>query len=792
MNKVVRLIIAVAAVMGGVVILFDHESRWQTDHTLSAYDEDVTGNPLNSVAHRSEQLSPAERAAASHAFRSVKNSSICVNGVEVGTHCYCKNGWCGRGCNISKKEWSVFAGLPLIDGAVSNWNGFVSLPFKMRYETTGALLRRCRRIIEVGAYKTPFTEFANGPNLEYVTAIDPNVRARYVRNVQASVRGAGPVIRRQLAYRIKDYDFHELEEDCFVYIGLPDFSHIARDELAQLKEAMLSKRIVILEFGTQFKVGKHLFSLAEQLVVSNPLLKRRMCMRFNFDIPGNTFPLMNKRTHKPFKERQLCVFTTDDAVNDLSMVTPDLEDEVPDGADPVILDDSPVGFVASGPDVIRSGVVLREQQPDAVIESNVVGPITTWVQVDYAKLLSNMKFCFASNNDSTVKKIAVIRGNGYGHGTLTAAQAAVEAGFTAIGVDNVEEALAVRERGGVRLREQLLYAWRPFEGGDLSGSFADAGLDCGYKLRSVDIHVLSQPPLAAMAMCVSARTTVYLENIEGGRALCAATRQLASAEAFAYFRPTKVHIMILSNKQVREGTRFAVQIAEEMARCVLKPSEVESTGNPRLITIEGLSSRQGSMPALRQAANDIREATGIRIRALYAHNSEEVPRYVHNPPVDSGTVARVGGCLFGWEPKLPQLQNALQWLTRVSAVKVANPGDTFADGDTVLRSSMHVALIPVGSFLGSRVRHVSIHGVLCHVMGSGNSMSPALVNIEPLVSKSIAVHVGDLVTLRDAVRPGDGPLGSPVNPAEISGVIPRVVVGVPKNYWCARRLESQL
>ena len=283
-------------------------------------------------------------------------------------------------------------------------------------------------------------------------------------------------------------------------------------------------------------------------------------------------------------------------------------------------------------------------------------------------LAEREKLCLAlSKVNSVSDQIAVIGENGHGAGTVTAALAAAEAGFTSIAVDSVEEALAVREKGGVRLREQQLYAWRAFEGGDINGKTPDAGLDCGFKLRALDIHIQFQPPLSAMAMCVNARATIYMENVEGARALCAASRQMASAEAFMHFRPTKVHIM-LGTSDGHEGTHIAAKIAQEITCCERNPSEKESSGNPRLSVIEGLSSRVGSMQALRQTANEIKEATRIDISVrLHAHNSNEEG------------MPNAGACQFGWQPRPPLLSNILRWYTRVTDVygkHVAKPANS--------------------------------------------------------------------------------------------------------------------
>ncbi len=69
---------------------------------------------------------------------------------------------------------------------------------------------------------------------------------------------------------------------------------------------------------------------------------------------------------------------------------------------------------------------------------------STWLEIDLDAIRDNVR---AISRMTDTKVMAVIKANGYGHGTLQVARAATEAGAEWCGVARMEEALALRENG---------------------------------------------------------------------------------------------------------------------------------------------------------------------------------------------------------------------------------------------------------------------------------------------------------------------------------------------------------
>src|SRR5699024_11179369 len=70
----------------------------------------------------------------------------------------------------------------------------------------------------------------------------------------------------------------------------------------------------------------------------------------------------------------------------------------------------------------------------------------TWAEVDLDAIRHNvteMKKRLDANSDV----MAVVKANGYGHGAIKVAEAAIEAGATSLGVSLLEEAIALRKNG---------------------------------------------------------------------------------------------------------------------------------------------------------------------------------------------------------------------------------------------------------------------------------------------------------------------------------------------------------
>jgi alanine racemase len=72
------------------------------------------------------------------------------------------------------------------------------------------------------------------------------------------------------------------------------------------------------------------------------------------------------------------------------------------------------------------------------------GNYSTWIEVDRGAIESNVRLLREKTN---VEVMAVVKANGYGHGTAPVAQAALRGGATWCGVARIEEAIELRQAG---------------------------------------------------------------------------------------------------------------------------------------------------------------------------------------------------------------------------------------------------------------------------------------------------------------------------------------------------------
>jgi alanine racemase len=109
--------------------------------------------------------------------------------------------------------------------------------------------------------------------------------------------------------------------------------------------------------------------------------------------------------------------------------------------------------------------------------------------------------CAAASGAATM---AVVKADGYGHGAVDVAVAALEAGADALGVCGVDEALALRNHG----IEAPVLAWLHAHGEDLAAGVA-AGVDLG-------VYSISQLDAAAAAARISGRTARLHLKVDTG------------------------------------------------------------------------------------------------------------------------------------------------------------------------------------------------------------------------------------------------------------------------------------
>ncbi|HUF59754.1 MAG TPA: alanine racemase [Actinomycetota bacterium] len=297
----------------------------------------------------------------------------------------------------------------------------------------------------------------------------------------------------------------------------------------------------------------------------------------------------------------------------------------------------------------------------------------TWVEVDLEAIRDNARILKPEN----AELMAVVKADGYGHGDVEVARAAIEAGATWMGVALVEEGLELRA----------------------------AGIEA-------PILVLSELPAGSEAVALAHRLTPTLYSGEGLERLSAAARG-----------SVPVHIKIDTGMH-----RVGVWPPEEAPAFALR---VQEAG----LEVEGLFTHFA-----RSEEDEVttKEQLGLFLESAEAIRSEGVtPRLLH--AANSGAtilhpdshldLVRPGIALYGIEPAPGigshlGLRPALTWRSQVSAVKRLAAGEAISYGQRYrLERDAWVATVPVGYADGyprqlTNVGEVLIGGRRCRVAGT--------------------------------------------------------------------------
>jgi alanine racemase len=254
--------------------------------------------------------------------------------------------------------------------------------------------------------------------------------------------------------------------------------------------------------------------------------------------------------------------------------------------------------------------------------------LATWVEVDLACLETNVRHLARL---ASVPLMAVVKANGYGHGAVPAATAALRGGATWCGVARPEEALELR-RGGLGC-PILLLGWAPRE--------ALAELVAG----SVSLTVWSAQQvdeIAGVARALSRKARLHLK-VDTGMARLGV--QPAEAVEFARRIGGTEGIAL-------EGLFTHFACADDPASDVTQAQESELRSVVSALTAAGLR------PGLVHAAN----SAGMLHRRSARFD-----------------LVRPGIALYGLEPSPlcplpPALLPALAWKAVLTQVKVVPPG----------------------------------------------------------------------------------------------------------------------
>lgn len=270
----------------------------------------------------------------------------------------------------------------------------------------------------------------------------------------------------------------------------------------------------------------------------------------------------------------------------------------------------------------------------------------TWVEVDLDAIRHNARLLKPDN----AELMAVVKANGYGHGDVEVARAAIEAGATWVGVASVEEGLKLR----------------------------GAGIEA-------PILVLSELPAGSEAVALAHRLTPTLYSDDGSERLSRAARG-----------PVPVHVKIDTGMH-RVGVWPPEEAPAFARRAQVAGIEVEGLFTHLARSEEDEVTTKEQLDRFLEAADAVR-AAGVSPRLVHAANSGAT--ILH--PESHLDLVRPGIALYGIEPGPGVgthlgLRPALTWRSQVSAVKQLPAGEAISYGHRYrLERDAWVATVPVG------------------------------------------------------------------------------------------------
>jgi alanine racemase len=312
---------------------------------------------------------------------------------------------------------------------------------------------------------------------------------------------------------------------------------------------------------------------------------------------------------------------------------------------------------------------------------------SNWVEIDLGAIESNVNFF---KGQTTAAIMAVIKANGYGHGAVPVAMAALKGGASWFGVAHVEEALELRK----------------------------AGLDS-------PILLLGYTPPDRYFEVIEKKISIAVWN----------SNQIDAIKdiEITSTTPAKLHLKVdtgMSRLGIQPGG--AINLGRRIAN------------DPKL-QFEGIFTHFACADELDQTPTDIQE-TQFRM-VLEEFNSQNlIPPIVHasnsaaslNRPGANFNMVRPGISIYGLHPS-PDFLNptnikpALAWKSVLSQVKVLPPGHGVSYGHRyITKSHEKIGTIPVGYADGYRRiegNKVLVDGIYVPVLGRVN-MDQIMVNLD--------------------------------------------------------------
>ncbi len=339
--------------------------------------------------------------------------------------------------------------------------------------------------------------------------------------------------------------------------------------------------------------------------------------------------------------------------------------------------------------------------------------LSTWLEIDLGAIAHNVR---GLQRLTATRVMAVVKANGYGHGLVPAARAAVEAGAAYCGVARIDEAIEIRD-GGV----------------------------------SAPVLVLGETPNSRMGDATARRISVTVYDRAQLGALAAAARSAG------------------------EAARVHVKVDTGMTRLGAAPNEafglLQALQGMDGVQVEGLFTHfaRADEPAAsstdQQAAmfdDLLGEVTSAGLRPPLVHTANSAAALTR--PSARFDMVRPGIAIYGLNPskEVPvpdDFRPSLVWKARLTTVRDVPAGTGVSYGHRyVTQKDERLGVIPVGYGDGFRREpgaRVLVHGHWAPVVGRV-CMDQTIVNLDDVPQ----AETGDEVVIvgrqgEEGLRPGD-------------------------------------
>ncbi len=301
----------------------------------------------------------------------------------------------------------------------------------------------------------------------------------------------------------------------------------------------------------------------------------------------------------------------------------------------------------------------------------------SWVDIDLDAIVANVATLAGCAPAAEV--CAVVKANGYGHGAVPVARAALAGGATILAVAQVDEGVTLR-RAGI---DGPIWVLSEPEPAEFAAAAASGLQPAVYSRRAIDAAAAAGAPLV-----VHLKIDTGMHRVGAHPADAVALAAAVGTASSLTLGSVWTHLACAD----ADGEVTVDPAAGADARVAPGPPATDA----RTITDEQLDCYDAVLATLDRAGIDVPLRHAANSAGTIAH-----PRSHHD-------VVRCGVSLYGLPPspglagRVP-LRPALTWRSRVSFVKELHPGDAVSYGHRrVISKTSRVATVPVGYADGYR------------------------------------------------------------------------------------------